>query len=537
MKVSNPVLRGYHPDPSVVRRGREYFLVTSSNEYAPGIPIYRSPDLVSWEPIGAVLSSPGSLDLSRTPSSLGIFAPTIRFDGERFVVTATLVGIGHFIVTATDPAGVWSEPVFIAGPGWDPSLCFEGDRVLLTFSTGHSIRLRELDPKTWEMVGEEHELWSGSGGEAPEAPHLYLRNGWWYLVIAEGGTGLGHAVSVARSRRPEGPWEPHPANPILSHRGVSHPFQAVGHADLVEAPDGVWWAVMLAVRMSGGAGFQILGRESFLSPVTWFEDWPVFGIDGRLPVEFDAPTLETGAQRRMSATFDDSLEGSPRVGERDPGWLAIRDQSTPWLDADANGGFAFVGTAQTIDDARAPAFLGRRQEEHDWEVSVDLRFDPEGTAVAGLVARRDEEHHYDLVIESDGGQHRWACARARSGSLVQELGRIPLGPGDVQLVIRTSGNSVRDPLGSPGRHLFFAGLVGTPVQPVGEVDSRYLSTEVVGGFTGAVIGMYASGQGRASATPAVFQRWRSGPCLAGSNTDSALVSVLASSSFEAKGTS
>ncbi|MFE0517158.1 glycoside hydrolase family 43 protein, partial [Streptomyces sp. NPDC058964] len=242
----NPVIPGFHPDPSVCRVGEDYYLVCSSFEYFPGVPLFHSRDLVHWRQIGNVLDRPGQLDLpDDTPASGGVYAPTIRHHDGRFHVVTTDVGRdgGTLLVTAEDPEGPWSDPVRIDVPGIDPDLAWDEDGNCWCAVAGCAVA--RIDPLTGKVLEGPLPLWSGTGLRDPEAPHLYRIGEWWYLILAEGGTALGHGVAAARARSPRGPWEPAPGNPVLSHRGTGLPIQCTGHADLVEAADGTWWAVLL----------------------------------------------------------------------------------------------------------------------------------------------------------------------------------------------------------------------------------------------------------------------------------------------------
>jgi xylan 1,4-beta-xylosidase len=244
--ASNPIIAGFHPDPTICRVGEDYYIAVSSFEYFPAVPIFHSRDLVRWTQIGNILDRESQLDLRKAIDSGGIFAPTLRHhDGRFWLVTTNQAQMaqGQLIVSAEDPAGPWSEPVFVAGAlGVDPDLAWDEVGVChLTWSTfgDASIILQAaIDPWTGALLSEPQRLWSGTGLAAPEAPHVYLRHGWWYLLIAEGGTARGHAVSVARSRSITGPYEGSPANPIFTHRSTADPVQNTGHADLVELPSG-----------------------------------------------------------------------------------------------------------------------------------------------------------------------------------------------------------------------------------------------------------------------------------------------------------
>ena len=235
---SNPIIPGFHPDPSVCRVGDEYFLVTSTFTYFPGVPIFRSRNLVDWTQIGNVLDRTSQLDLSGTHawSSFGVFAPTIRHHNDRFWMITTVfgtAGLSNILVSTDDPAGPWSDPVTIPVIGIDPDIAWDdADRCWVHYSMGPIHRVR-IDDRTGDVLDAAQVTWSGTGLQYPEAPHLFQYDGTWYLLIAEGGTQRGHAVSIARGPTPTGPWEGCPSNPILSHRSTDRPIQNTGHADLV----------------------------------------------------------------------------------------------------------------------------------------------------------------------------------------------------------------------------------------------------------------------------------------------------------------
>ena len=280
---ANPVIPGFHPDPSICKAGEDYYLACSSFEYFPGVPIFRSRDLRHWEQAGNALERPCQLVLPESvPCSGGIWAPTLRFhDGRFFLVTTNMWGGGNLLFTADKPEGPWSNPVTIGRQlHVDPDLAWDaGGTCYLTVA---GIEQARLDTATGALLEEPRSLWSGTLGH-PEAPHLYQVDGTWYLMIAEGGTERGHCISIARASSPEGPFAPCPANPILTHRSTTDPVQNTGHGDLVQANDGSWWLVFLGVRPKGGSpGYHALGRETFLAPVTWEDGWPVVGeiIDG-----------------------------------------------------------------------------------------------------------------------------------------------------------------------------------------------------------------------------------------------------------------
>jgi beta-xylosidase len=261
---ANPVIAGFYPDPSVCRVGGDYYLACSSFEYFPAVPVFHSRDLVHWEQVGNARQWPLP---ETTPPSGGAYAPTLRHhDGLFWLIVADDAG-STVLVTAADPAGPWSDPLVIAAiNGVDPDIAWDdAGRCWCTYAGISQVR---IDPQTGDVLGGPRRIWSGTpGARYPEAPHLYRIGDFWYLLIAEGGTERGHCVSVARSLSPDGPFEPCPANPVLSHRSTSLPVQNTGHADLIQAPAGSWWMMLLGVRPRGGTpGWHTLGRETYTPP-------------------------------------------------------------------------------------------------------------------------------------------------------------------------------------------------------------------------------------------------------------------------------
>ena len=285
MSLQRPVIPGFHPDPSICRVDDTYYLVTSSFEYAPGVPIFRSTDLRSWEQIGHVLDRPSQLDVSKAGPSGGIFAPTLRHhDGRFWMITTNWADDGgQLLVHADDPAGPWSEPVRIpSAMGIDPDLAWDDDGTCLMSYAGfgpdggEGIVQSAIDPLTGEVLTERRWLWSGTGGKFPEGPHLYRIGDWWYLLIAEGGTERGHAVTIARSRSPQGPFESNPAQPA-DHRTAAPTSRCRTPATPTwsSGPDGGWAIVYHGVRARGSSPeWHVLGRETFADEVVWEDGWP-----------------------------------------------------------------------------------------------------------------------------------------------------------------------------------------------------------------------------------------------------------------------
>ncbi|GAA3463815.1 glycoside hydrolase family 43 protein [Saccharothrix longispora] len=484
----NPVIPGFHPDPSACRVGEDYYLVCSSFEYFPGVPVFHSRDLVHWRQIGNVLDRPSQLPLpADAMASDGIYAPTIRHhDGRFWVITTNTSHGGNFTVTAERPEGPWSDPVWIDLPGIDPDLAWDEDgNCWSAFAGAHGadffgVQVARIDPEAGKVLEGPLPAWEGTGLQWPEAPHLYRIGEWWYLLIAEGGTERGHTVAVARAPSPRGPWESAPTNPVLSHRSTNRPIQSTGHADLVGTPDGQWWMVLLATRPRGySPGFHVLGRETFLTPVRWEDGWPRVG-----PVEL----------RERAPGSPRPVEPAPRrddfdAPELDPRWISPRSRPDgSWSLTERPGWLTLRATGPTLDRPGC-TFVGRRQSHPESRTTVLL--DP-GTGRAGLSVRVDEAHHYDLEV-SDGR----VDVVARIGPVRQTTAGRPVPPGPVILEITT--RHVRelppDDAEPRGLHVAAPDYVGFHVngEPLAEIDGRYLSTEVATGFTGRVIGMYATG--------------------------------------------
>lgn len=485
-QYDNPVIAGFHPDPSVCRVDDDYFLVCSSFEYFPGIPIFHSRDLVHWSQIGNVLDRPEQLPLpADTRASGGIYAPTIRHhDGRFWLIATNTSGGGNFIVTAEAAAGPWSDPVWIDLPGIDPDLAWDDDGNC--WCTVSGIQALRIDPVAGKILDGPFPSWSGTGLKYPEAPHLYHIGDQWYLMISEGGTERGHTVAIARSTSPRGPFVPAPFNPILTHRGTDRPIQSTGHADLVMAPDGTWWMVLLGTRPSGHTPeFHVLGRETFLAQVTWTDGWPEVG-----PVELRAAppgALHPIAPPATCDTFD-----GPTLA---PEWITPRGRPDHSWSLDARPGWLTLHATGPTLDRPGNTFIGRRQQHPDCRFATLV--DP-GRGRAGISLRIDEAHHYDL--ETANGVVE---VIARIGPVRQRVAERRVSPGPVELIIEIRTTDLLPPSVTSADQLT-AGPTGVAAtgpdkvcfrvsadeDTLAELDGRYLSTEVATGFTGRVAGMY-----------------------------------------------
>lgn len=482
--IFNPLVPGFNPDPSVVRVGGDYYLITSSFEYLPGLPIYHSTDFESWEQIGNVATRADQLGIHNVPTPFGVFAPTIRHHNGVFYVIVTVVGgRGCVIFTATDPAGDWSDGTVIEGlDGIDPDLAWdENGTAYVTYSgtileeNGQKrpcILQVKVDVPSGTILDEPRQLWSGTGLKYPEAPHLYPRGDTWYLLIAEGGTERGHAVSIARGSSPEGPFEGGPSNPFLSARSTDRPIQNTGHGDIVELPDGSTGMIVLGMRPLGlGKSFSPLGRETFATRLEWVDGWP-----NAEPVTLN-PRFEP-------ITFKDTFT----TDALDSGWMAVRRTPEEVVSV-VNGTLILTADGETLDDLH-PSFLGRRQVSLTADASIEV--DVSG-GTGGLAVRYDENNHYDLEAKTTArGIH--LTARARLAGLQQEWhAELPAGP--IILSVSAVPNREATSLGDPvERVIFSAAPAGNPAATVtvAAIDGRYLSAETVASFAGRVIGPYCN---------------------------------------------
>ncbi len=502
----NPVIPGFHPDPSVVRVDGDFYLVTSSFEFFPGVPVFSSRDLVHWRQIGHVLTRESQLPLQGARPSGGIYAPTIRHhDGTFYMVTTNVDGGGNFFVTATNPAGPWSEPVWLRDfGGIDPSLFFDDDGTVYLTGQGNGvpgqprgIYQTTLDVKTGKLREPLRLVWDRTGARYPEGPHLYKIRGRYYLMIAEGGTEYGHMVAIARSDSPWGPFEACPRNPILTNRQTENdvPVQGTGHADLVEAPDGTWWMVFLAFRPISGY-WHHLGRETYLAPVSWDADgWPV--VNGGKPAGLEAkadglpahpypePSARTAFDAPLGAEWNylRNPKASSYSLDAKPGWLTLR------------------GETATLGAVASPTWIGRRQQHVSARAATLVDFVPTRDGdEAGISVYMNPDHRYEVGVGRANGR-RQVFVRQRIGPHLEAVTAAAPLDGREPVVLQVEA--------TPEEYAFsygiaMSGRAQTATTPLGKAAVRYLSSEVAGGFTGVYLGLYATGNGQPASSPAHF---------------------------------
>lgn len=490
MKYHNPILAGTHPDPSVCRVGDDYYLVVSSFEYFPGVPIFHSRDLVHFRQIGYVLTRETQLSLGEARSSQGIFAPTIRHhDGLFYVVSTNMSGRGSFYVTATDPAGPWSEPLWIREDGFsmDPSLFFDDDGRVYYTRHGEqrdgAIFQAEIDISTGKLLEEARQIWRGTGGIWPEGPHLYKLFGVYYLMISEGGTSYEHMITVARSPSPFGPFEAFENNPILTHRDLpDHPIQATGHADIVQTKEGNWWMVLLGIRPSTERHHHI-GRETFLAPMTWKGGWPVVNSGKPLELTMLGDGLPPPHPFEAEPERDEFDERELRVA-----WRYIRNPTEENYSLRERPGFLrLLGAGTSMNDVGSPTLVVRPQISLRTRVATELHFEqPKSGDQAGLVVRGNEENHYQLLVEGMGGSgERAVVLRTRIGGESVKVARHALNPGPVTLIVQ----------GERSHYSFSFCSQGEAPVALGSAPTAPFGFEKTGSFTGAFVGLYAHSDG------------------------------------------
>jgi alpha-N-arabinofuranosidase len=487
---NNPVLPGFYPDPSVCRVGDDYYLVNSSFQYFPGVPIHHSKDLIHWEPVGYCLTRPSQLKLEKSGFAGGIYAPSIRYhEGVFYMVTTNTSNKGNFYVHTTNPAGEWSDPLWVEQGGIDPDLFFDDDGKCYFVSTGG---LCEIDIKTGRRLSESKDIWPGTGGRYPEAPHIYKKDGYYYLLLAEGGTEFGHKATIARSRSIYGPYEGNPANPILTHinkNAAERPIQGTGHADIIQAHDGSWWMVFLAFRTLEYR-YHVLGRETFLAPVRWDRDaWPVINGDGTVALEMDVATLPQ-VEVPAPPVRDDFSATELRL---EWNYLCNPDAGNYSL-TERKGHLRLKASTVTLNEVASPTFVGRRQQHFHFRATTAMDFkELKDGAEAGVTTYMSNNFRYDLSVVCRDGRHFLALTYYL-GVMKHLEKEIPLS--DNKVYMRVEGDKAL--------YSYYYSTNGKDFEKLSGIDTRFLSSETAGGFTGVYLGLFAHSLGKASHSHADF---------------------------------
>jgi len=503
-QFQNPIIAGFYPDPSITRAGDDYYLVTSSFSYSPGVPIFHSKDLVKWKSLGHVLVTPKQLPLYKQQTSRGIYAPTIRYHDGTFYLITTLVDVrGNFIVTAKDPAGPWSEPILLPEVGGiDPDIFFDDDgRVYIAHNDapvgeplyeGHrAIWLREFDPKTKKVIKESRRIIVNGGTDLAkkpvwiEAPHIYKINGWYYLLCAEGGTAYEHSEVVFRTKDLTKPFEPYAGNPILTQRDLDinrpNPITTAGHADLIQTKEGDWWAVFLATRAYDKTAYNT-GRETFLLPVSWKNEWPIILEKGKeIPYQLNAPKISKSTKNAESTTGNFIWQDNFSSKALQHQWVSLRTADSPFYTLKSNR-IQLQALNTRLNELEQPAFLGRRQQHTRFSASTQLDIPAEKTS-AGIVALQSETAHYYFGAKTINGKTQLFIEQANR-SVPKIIHTVSPADTGKRLTLAIEGNAGKI-------SFYYHNKDGNKKTVLENADAKILSTEVAGGFVGTLLGIHA----------------------------------------------
>ncbi len=533
---ANPILAGFYPDPSICKVGDNFYLVTSTFAYYPGLPVFQSKDLVNWKLIGHVLDRPEQLNLDGQGVSRGLYAPSIRYNNGTFYVTCTIVDRGgNFIVTSKSPEGPWSNPVWLPEiDGIDPSPFFDNDgKLYIIYNSvapdnkplyeGHrTIRIHELDSKTFKAIGDEHIIVNGGTdlSKKPvwiEAPHIFKVNDLYYLIAAEGGTSDQHSEVVFRSKDVLGPYIPYDKNPILTQRDLDltrkNPITATGHADFVELDNGEWWAVFLGIRpyLIADREYDNTGRETFLAPVKWIDSWPVINPDYKevqyyypypLPPKKEFAVRPYGGNFKLKYNFDkDKL---------DKDWIFLRTPREKWYDLTSKKGFVTMQLRpETCSGDMNPSFIGHRQQHLTCSASTSIDFMPKsGNEKAGLLIFLSETHFYFLCKSIEDGKPIIQLFKSTDSSSVNNQMELIASK---EINKEESSNELNLQIKADRDvYSFYYSFSKENDEAVNwkllkdKVDAKYVSVNIPKDFTGCIFALYATSMGKESNNKASF---------------------------------
>jgi len=507
-EYQNPIFAGFFPDPSIARVDGDYYLVNSSFSYFPGVPIFHSKDLVNWESLGHILVTPKQLPLKNQKISRGIYAPTLRYHDGIFYLITTLVDLrGNFMVTATNPAGPWSDPIELPEVGGiDPDIFFDDDgRVYIAHNEapigeplyqGHrAIWLWEFDLKTKKIIKNSGRVIVNGGTDIKqkpvwiEGPHIYKINGWYYLLCAEGGTSLDHSQVVFRTRNLKDAFVPYEENPILTQRNLDekriNPITATGHADLVQTKEGEWWAVFLGTRSYDKKYFNT-GRETFLLPVSWKNEWPVILEKGKsVPYKLKAPAIAKKTEHAKPTTGNFVWNDKFDVPTLKPDWNILGVMENPWYQLNpSTKSITITASKNRLSDLAQPAFIGRRQQHMHFDANTELQLPSENHISAGISAFQSEASHYYFAVELKDDKYNLFVEKTdKSAPEIITTVSVAKNVFDKNITLGIEGNAGKI-------DFYYYNKKGKRINVLKNADAKMLSTEVAGGFVGTYLGMH-----------------------------------------------
>ncbi len=521
-QLVNPILMGFYPDPSIVQVNTDYYLVNSTFSYFPGIPVFHSKDLKNWKQIGNVINRTSQMDFMGERMTRGLFAPAINYyDGTYYVTCTDIDHEGNFVVTAKKPSGPWSNPVRIPEVrGIDPSLFFdENGKGYIVYNSdapqnkplysGHrTIRMYEFDPVTLKVIGEEKQLVNGGVdlSKKPvwiEGPHIMKRFGWYYLYAAEGGTSVNHSEVVFRSKSVDGPYIPYDKNPILTQKGLpedrKNPVTSTGHAQFVDGPDGKTYAIFLAVRPYEGDYYNT-GRETFIAPVEWKDEWPVINPDFK-EVQYSYPVNIKEVKEKgtlpQSGNFSYTLSFKKAL---DPSLLFLRKPDSTAFSVSRKNGLTLTLKPETIMEFGSASFVGKRQQHLYNTIETTLDFKPvAANEKAGLTIFQSETHFYFMARSWANDKEVMQLFKGKPGDKGMEL--------LTEIPLQTTRSKLHLKINAEGdTYSFYYSTNGKDWNVLKEkVDAKFVSTKTAGGFVGCIYGMYATSSGQPSGKKASFK--------------------------------
>jgi len=515
LSYNNPILSGFYPDPSICRVGNDYYIVTSTFAYFPGLPIFHSTDLVNWQQIGSAMDRKEQLDQTNAGVSRGLFAPSITYHNGTYYIICTLIDKGgNFIITAKDPKGPWSNPIWLKeANGIDPSLFIDASgKAYIVFNSippdnkslynGHrTIRIVDFDINTMKVTSEPRILVNGGVDISKnpvwiEAPHIFKKGDWYYLICAEGGTGYNHSEVVFRSKAADGPFVPYEKNPILTQRHLDksrpNPITTTGHAEFVETPDGKWYAVFLGCRPYEG-DFYNTGRDTYMAPVQWKDEWPMI-LEGNEEVKYSYPVPMPQSTKAVANNFNGNLyfKDDFKATEINKRYLFLRNPEKDFYSlTEDKGSLTMKLLRQNVSGKESPGFIGLRQANLNGYAATEMDFTPfTRNEKAGLLIFQNENHYYFL------------CKSIENDKPVVQLYQSAAKIGDPDILMTSQKLDSKKTIylkivAKADKYDFYFAEKKDKWNILQEnVDGKFLSTSKAGGFVGSLFALYGSSYGK-----------------------------------------